>query len=192
MDINSKYYNEKANDFIENTFNCDMSFQYDFFLKYLKPKSKILDLGFGSARDLIYFKNNGHSVIGIDPTDAFIDNAKRLGLEVYKQAAQEMSFDTTFDAIWACASLLHIPSNELSNVFLKCYNALEKNGYMYASFKYGEFEGERNGRIFTDMTESKLNEYLMNIPFKIIETSITGDVREDRQNELWLNVILKK
>ena len=27
---------------------------------------------------------------------------------------------------------------------------------MYASFKYGEFEGERNGRYFTDLDEGRL------------------------------------
>lgn len=29
--------------------------------------------------------------------------------------------------------------------------ALKENGIIYTSFKYGEFEGERNGRYFTDL-----------------------------------------
>lgn len=35
--------------------------------------------------------------------------------------------------------------------------ALKNNGIIYTSFKYGTFEGERNGRYFTDMNEEKFN-----------------------------------
>lgn len=31
--------------------------------------------------------------------------------------------------------------------------ALKDDGVIYTSFKYGTFEGERNGRYFTDFTE---------------------------------------
>ena len=62
---------------------------------------------------------------------------------------------------------------------------------MYCSFKYGEFEGERNGRFFTDLNEESLNELINNTGFKVLETSISLDVRVDR-NEKWLNVVLSK
>ena len=62
---------------------------------------------------------------------------------------------------------------------------------MYCSFKYGEFEGERNGREFTDLNEELFNQYINNTGFKVLEYLITEDVRPDR-NEKWLNVILKK
>ena len=32
--------------------------------------------------------------------------------------------------------------------------SIKENGILYASFKYGDFEGERNGRYFHDLTES--------------------------------------
>lgn len=34
---------------------------------------------------------------------------------------------------------------------------------MYVSFKYGEFEGMRNGRYFTDMTEKSLDSLIGSI-----------------------------
>lgn len=45
---------------------------------------------------------------------------------------------------------------EYSLMFGKIFQALRKNGILYVSFKYGSFEGMRNGRYFTDMTEEKL------------------------------------
>ena len=67
------------------------------------------------------------------------------------------------------------------------------SGIFYTSFKYGNFEGVRNDRYFTDMTESSFAELINEVTgFEIIEEWITSDVRPDREEEKWLNVILKK
>ena len=59
--------------------------------------------------------------------------------------------------------------------------------------KYGEFEGERNGRYFTDMTERRLEELLKSVPhLRLEEAWLTTDVRPGRDTEKWLNVILRK
>ena len=64
---------------------------------------------------------------------------------------------------------------------------------MYVSFKYGTFEGKRNGRYFIDMTEDTFAKLLKDIDgFEIEEQWITGDVREGRGDERWLNLILRK
>lgn len=61
------------------------------------------------------------------------------------------------------------------------------------SFKYGDYEGERNGRYFTDMTENSMKEMLANFPELEVEKQwITGDVRDGRGDERWLNMILRK
>ena len=39
-----KYYNENCQEYIEFTINCDMSDQYAYFEKYLKPGCSILDV----------------------------------------------------------------------------------------------------------------------------------------------------
>ena len=75
----------------------------------------------------------------------------------------------------------------------KMATALKPGGYFYVSFKYGDYEGEKNGRYFTNLTEETFESLLD--PFqqlKIIEMSVTSDVREGRQHEKWLNVVVKK
>ena len=187
------YYNKNAKKFIEDTMNADMKEQYEMFEKYLEAtKLTILDLGFGSGRDSLYFKNKGYNVYSLDPIEEFCIHGKGLGLtNVYQQTVEEMTFDNKFDGIWACASLLHVSSNELINAFKKCYWALKDGGIMYCSFKYGDFEGERNGRFFTDLNENRLNELLDNTKFNLLEISITDDVRAERDDR-WMNVILRK
>ena len=71
--------------------------------------------------------------------------------------------------------------------------ALKAEGVLYASFKYGTFEGERNGRYFTDFTEVSFTAYIgQSDDFKIEKMWITLDARPKRRDEKWLNVILRK
>lgn len=188
----NNYYKENKDTFIENTINCDMSNQYKLFEKYLnKDTKKILDVGFGSGRDSLYFSKK-YEVYSIDPVEEFCNHAKEIGLKnVYCMKVQDITFINEFDGIWACASLLHIPSYELVDVLNRCYNALTSNGIMYCSFKFGEFEGERQGRFFLDLIEERFRQYVSKTKFEILEVSITNDVRPDRE-EKWLNVVMRK
>ncbi len=98
-----------------------------------------------------------------------------------------------YDGIWACSSILHLPKDEFKAVLQKMANALKQNGVIYTSFKYGEFEGERNGRYFTDFTLESFKDYMQDMgTLQIEEYWITGDVRCGRGDEKWLNLILRK
>lgn len=53
--------------------------------------------------------------------------------------------------------------------------------------------GERNGRCFTDFMPESFWNYCMRIKdIAIEEFTITGDTRLDRDEEKWLNVLLRK
>lgn len=98
--------------------------------------------------------------------------------------------DQKYDAIWACASLLHIPSSQLPTVINELRNALADNGLMYISFKSGDFEGERDGRYYTDMTSERFSNLLVK-GLRIVEEWYSEDVIKGRTNT-WYNVILRK
>lgn len=185
------YYNKHAKEYINNTKDVDMKEYYNIFESYLNPNSKILDVGFGSGRDSLYFKNKRYEVVSIDPIKEFCDNGKSIGLDnVIQMSIEDIEYNNEFDAIWACASLLHIKSNQLVDVFNKCYKALKDNGVMYVSFKYGDFEGIIDNRYFTYLTEEKFTNIINQTNFKIDKLWIN----EDKLNRVvkWLNVVLKK
>ena len=188
----SNYYHEHSKQFIEDTFECDMNELYRFFEAHLNEKGTILDLGFGSGRDALYFQSKGYEVYAIDPEIEFVKHGQEISLKhVYQGKAETMEFCNLFDGIWACASLLHVPSKDLNLAFRKCAIALKERGIMYASFKYGDFEGERNGRYYLDINETSIKKYLQDTGLTIIETSLTEDVRPDK-DEKWINFLLKK
>ena len=188
------YYNENAEAFCENTVNADMSSQYNMFEKYMFDGARVLDFGCGSGRDTKYFIEQGYHVEAIDGSEELCKRASELaGIEVKNIYFQDIEYSNEFDGVWACASLLHVPAGELKSVFIKIAKALRDNGILYASFKYGDFEGERNGRMFTDMNEDSIEALINDIPeLEIKESYISGDVREGRGDEQWLNMILIK
>ena len=189
---NNEYYTSHSTAVIDDTMNVDMTKQYDFFEKYVKKNGTILDIGFGSGRDSLYFQKNGYTVYAIDPTMDFCIRGKELGIEhVECMYVEDMKYEDLFDGIWACASLLHVESKNLVSVFNKCAIALRENGCMYASFKYGEYEGERNGRFFTDRTLETIKPIIEQAGMHIVESSLSEDVRVDR-SETWLNLIIAK
>lgn len=186
------YYDKNAKNFIENTYECDMSYLYTQFETNITEGKRLLDIGFGSGRDMIYFQNKGYNVYGIDPSQKMCEHAKAIGLiNVYCMSVLDMNFFDEFDCIWACASLLHIPSFSLKEAFDKCYRALKKDGVMYCSFKYGTFEGERGERFYLDMDEKRISCYIQNSNFTLLKIFITEDVRQDNPTK-WLNIFLKK
>lgn len=93
------YYDDNALEYINNTIDSDMSVQYQLFEKHLNKNAKtILDIGFGSGRDMLHFSQK-YEVYGIDSTQAFCEHAKELGLNnVYCMNVKEMNFENKFDA----------------------------------------------------------------------------------------------
>ena len=87
---------------------------------------------------------------------------------------------------------MHVPPKDLRDVFVRCRSALKTEGVMYCSFKYGSFAGERNGRLFHDLTEKTLIPFVDGTGLCVADTYVSQDVRPGRQGERWLNVILKK
>ena len=148
------YYNKNYYAFVESTQNVDFSDIQNMFIDLLPKEADILDFGCGSGRDAKYFLEHGYHVEAIDGSTELCRLASiYTGIEVRHMLFQELNEREKYDGIWACASILHLNKAELSGVFEKMSRALKKNGIIYTSFKYGDFEGMRNGRYFTDFTE---------------------------------------
>lgn len=194
MDKTVHYYDRNASSFVEGTVHADMSALYALFQKYCTPGSRILDFGCGSGRDTKYFKEQGYTVDAIDGSPELCRIASEYtGLPVKQMYFHELNAAAAYDGIWACSSILHVPERELPDILSRLYRALVVGGYLYASFKYGSFSGDRNGRFFTDFTEESFPALLSAVPgMQLIETAVTGDVRPERAQERWLNLILKR
>ena len=188
------YYNQNAAQFSDSTQSLDFTSVQDKFLSFLPPQAHILDFGCGPGRDTKYFLDHGFRTDAIDGSEEFCRIASEYtGIPVKQMLFQELNASEEYDGIWACSSILHSTYDELKDILKKLARALKKEGILYASFKYGDFEGMRNGRYFIDMTEDKLQRILQETDvFQIKEKWISSDVRPGRDDEKWMNMILVK
>ncbi len=193
-DYTLDYYNQNAVAFSTDTVSADMAQPRHRFLDKLKPGVHILDFGCGSGRDTKCFLDAGFSVDATDGSSELCRIASRYtGISVKQMLFQELDSVEVYDGIWACSSILHLPKTELRDVMCRMRDALKPFGIIYTSFKYGTFEGERNGRYFTDFTKETFREFTKDIPgIEQEECWITGDARPGIGDEKWLNLILRK
>ena len=187
------YYNKYAEEFTASTFEVDMESLYQPFLAELLEGARILDVGCGSGRDTLAFKNKGYQVDAIDYSEELVKKASRLtGIPIKLKSFYEVDDYEAYDGIWACASLLHCERTRLKEVIGKLVSALKPNGVLYMSFKYGNGDRQKDGRQFTDLDEAQANDLLEQFDnVQQIQQWITVDQRPDRQ-EKWLNLIWKK
>lgn len=78
------------------------------FAAALPARSRILDAGCGPGRDLARFAAAGHDPIGVDLNPTFVTLARRHGPAVLGDLRRLPLTDDSVDAVWACASLVHL------------------------------------------------------------------------------------
>jgi len=188
------YYDDSHPTYIQEVQDVDLSFIYNQFLHLVKKKGTILDAGCGSGRDMLYFKNMGYLVSGFDSSRKMVQSALAYsGCPVSHTSFEMLEYNDEFDAIWACASLLHVERKNLTKVFTLLYKALHTNGILYCSFKARDCDFSDGERSFTCFTPTKLEHFIISSTnFSIINIFIREDARENRKGEMWTNAILRK
>ena len=188
------YYNTNAEEFYNNTVGIGLNDFYVKFLKHIPEAGRILDLGCGSGRDSLYFLEKDYDVTSLDASEEMV----KLSSELTKRKTlylriEDIDFQNQFDGIWACASLLHIDKTLTKSVYHILCNALIDGGVLYASYKYGKGTSILEDRYYNNYDEKSFTEMIDNVEnFDLITHWITSDLRPDREDEKWLNVLLKK
>lgn len=188
------YYNKNAAAYFESTVQLDVSDLRQKFEELLPEGGSILDLGCGSGRDSLAFYEDEFEVTPLDGSEEMCALAEiHTDLEVLHMMFEELDFDEVFDGVWACASLLHVPENQMPDILKKIGQALKPGGVLFLSVKEGDFEGIRNGRYFVDYSKRKLKELIEDSKtFRIEEMWKTEDVRGSIHEAKWLNLLAIK
>jgi SAM-dependent methyltransferase len=189
----ASYYDKQAAAFFERTVDVDMSVLRQRFTDLLPAGAAILDAGCGSGRDARAFLEQGFRVTAFDASPAMVELARRhTSLPVLQLRFQDLQFRSTFEGIWACASLLHVPGAEEMHVLRKLVRALKPGGIVYVSYKLGQGERVEAGRLFRDHTCSSLAQVLGSLAdVEMIECWETPDRRPGRE-DIWVNCLARK
>jgi SAM-dependent methyltransferase len=116
----------------------------DSFLSLLKDerKSSLLEIGSGTGRDSLYFKDNGLSIVCIDLSEEMINICRSKGLDARTMDFYRLDFpDDKFDAVYALNCLLHVPKAHLGKVLLEIRRVL-KSDVLFFLGVYGGKDSE--------------------------------------------------
>ena len=135
----------------------------------------------------------------IDASAVFIDisrkNPNQYHIEWHQLTFKEIPYKNwqeRFTAIWACASLLHVPYTELPVLIDNLIDMLSSDGIFYASFKYGNNERLADKRFFCDMNEERWQAIKQKLNHDVNHVIwLTEDQRIDK-NEKWFNILIKR
>ncbi len=187
------YYEANAQRFFKGTHNVDMSELYKPFLALLPPGAHVLDAGCGSGRDSLAFLKRGYEVTAMDASMAMAELSSRLiGRPVLRLSFDRIEFEQQFDGVWACASLIHVLHDAMPEAVGQLLRSLKDGGVMYMSFKYGQGEQVRDGRLFNYYEEESFKMLLRAYPqLRLVKLWRTADFRSDHTDTEWLNVLLR-
>jgi SAM-dependent methyltransferase len=134
----------------------------------------------------------------VDPTDGTPEIAwkaqERISRPVRIMRFEELHASEAYDAVWAHASLLHVPRAGLHEVLERVFRALRPAGVHFANFKGGGAEGrDRFGRYFNYLSMVELLDvYRSSAPWEVLATDeYVGGGYEGRQGP-WVAITVRK
>ena len=166
----------------------------DVFIEDLPAGTRVLDAGCGTGRDLALLDSHGMQPVGIDLSEGMLREAESTcsTAELYKADLTDLPLDDeSIGAIWASASILHLPAKDVPVAFDEFYRVLEPGGKACISVKSGEGAGyDPNGRFFTYFNEDELEEALEEAGFTHV--TITSEADSRRPEVSWLRATAHK
>jgi cyclopropane fatty-acyl-phospholipid synthase-like methyltransferase len=189
----SDYYQQNYRTYHEKTFFVDPSSILTPVAEKLKPGATILDIGCGSGRDLLWFKNRGFNVIGFERSHGLASLArKNAGCEVLEGDFESYDFSRqTVDAIVLVGALVHLPHSKVPAVLNSINRALKDDGKLLLSLKKGTGNtSDFQGRVFYLWNDGELRDLFSVLGFDVIDyfqqSSVIG------ADEIWIGYVLEK
>lgn len=194
---NLEYYNKNAKLYFEQTKVGNLKENYEKFLSRIEKGAYILDFGCGSGRDSKFFIENGYKVKAIDGAIQMCKIASDyINQDVECMLFEDLKDKDTYNAIWACSSILHVEKEKLPDIIIKMINALKPNGIIYTSFKKGSRYEIKDGKYYNYITKEEFEEMLnkLNINAKLIDyfETLPSTNRPGTESTVWGNYIIRR
>ena len=143
--------------------------------KNLERGSRILELGCGMGVPVAKFFSRRHSYLGVDISDIQIRRAKKLvpGARFQHADMTRLRFKpSSFDAVLAFYSILHLPLREQRHLFKRIFRWLKPGGFFLSVLGWGRWTGKEKdwhgAMMFWSHTDEKTyHRWLEEIGFKV-------------------------
>lgn len=157
------HYENNADEFIASYESADMSTLHRTIVDHLDKSSKLLDIGFGSGRDLAFLRENGFDIWGADPSEKFVAHAQRrfpdISNHFFCTALPNLELpddlERSFDAIILIAVWMHLPQSTYEDTIRSLSAFLKPGATLILSYSITQRD-EKSARYFEDVDRSLL------------------------------------
>lgn len=146
---------------------------------------RILDAGCGPGADAATFAERGYEVVGVDVTRPFLRDAAGYADAAFV-AGDVRSLPlsaSSVDAVWACASLLHLARTDVPTALAEFRRVLRPGGTLFLTLKYGGETGydlDGVGRFFAMYEPADVRELLLDTDFDVRDLEVEGTPDDGR------------
>jgi ubiquinone/menaquinone biosynthesis C-methylase UbiE len=197
-------YNKIAHHYAEYVAGKCPKEDLEKFIKHLPRNARVLDVGCAAGRDSALFAKRGFEVVGIDLSENLLKIArvKYPEIEFIKMDMRRLEFkDGTFYGIWANASMLHLPRNDVSQALSEFHRVLKAGAILHVGVKRGEGGGHTDDqyaayerRYFTYFQLEEMEQLVREAGFEIIDSFIDNPSKRKAgsRNIDWVKVFARK
>lgn len=137
------YYHRCHQAYYDATAGLDPESFLGPFARRLAPGDRVLDVGCGSGRDLLWLRRKGMMAAGFERSPGLAELARRLsGCAVTVGDFTVYDFSMLrVDAILLCGALVHVPHDQAAAALTRILRALDPDGrrrLVYLSLKEGD------------------------------------------------------
>ncbi len=157
MSFDKKYWDSRILNYLESDWSLVASPFAVETLKFIKPHSRILELGAGAGQDSSFFAKNNHEVVVSDATDAHFKeiisrNEYKLECMIIDVSNKFPFPDNSFDVIYAQLSLHYFNNEDMARILSEIRRVIKPKGIfacMLNSTKDAEYQpdAERQGEL---------------------------------------------
>ena len=192
------YYERNASALRHSYDAAEMSALHDVFLRYIVPGANVMDIGFGSGRDLAFLREHGYGIWGIDPSRQFVNIVRERFPDIpdhfYQSALPDLpiphELKHTFDAVILIALWMHLPKAAYEQSVEQIVSLLRPSGRVIISYSITPREDETE-RYFEEVDSVLLNRLFERHGCTRIARSENGDGLQERAI-MWRTEVFEK
>ncbi len=181
MNKTLEYYNSQSSTFIDRYNTVKITKLHQIFEKYIKSKDFVLDVGFGSGRDLRFIRDNiTKKVFGIDGCEKFVEYLKEEDFFENRVAHSILPYINTslfdvqiYNIVISIAVFMHLNSQDLELTIQNIYQILAKNGKIIIS--YSTTQRNNDKRSFYNLKKDNITNLFQKNGFIEIEYIVNLD-----------------
>ena len=186
------FYQKQAQAYFDQTFGLDPSSFLLPLIGHICPSARILDVGCGAGRDMLWLEYRGFSCVGLDSSPALAELARRhTGLSVIEADFESFDFQgMDMDALLLVGALVHVPHERFQMVFSRILSALKPQGHVFLTMKKGQGAQTRSdGRVFYLWPKADLIPIFGDCGLKCLE--YFEQQSKIRASDIWMSFVLQ-